>query len=120
VPSGAIHQQHSMGTSLDGSADLFQVQLHGMGVGIGKSQSGTSATGRADGAEQVGVLVALIGWLTRPCSPLCPLPNDAVLLANARLVLPPDLDGLVARQMPGMCLQRAREVFLYSAITLVS
>jgi hypothetical protein len=109
-----------MGTSLDGSADLFQVQLHGMGVGIGKRQSGTSATGRADGAEQVGVLVALIGWLTRPCSPLCPLPNDAVLLANAGLVLPPDFNMLVARQVPGVCLQRAGEVFLYSAITLAS
>lgn len=51
MPSGAIHQQHGMGTSFDGSADLFEVQLHGMGIGIGKRQSGTSATGRADGAE---------------------------------------------------------------------
>jgi hypothetical protein len=95
-----------MGTSLDGSADLFQVQLHGMGAGIGKSQSGISAIGRTNGAEQAGVLVALIGWLTWPCSPLCPLPNNAVLLANAGFVLwdgsPPPRRIVLPFQQGGM------------------
>jgi hypothetical protein len=46
----------------------------------------------ADGAEQVGVLVALIGGLTQPRSSPRPLPYEAVLLADPGLILKPDLD----------------------------
>lgn len=120
MPSGTIHEQHSVCASLDGSADLREMQLHGMGVGIGKSQSGTSASGWADGAEQIRILIALIGRLARPCSPLRPLPDDAVLLADAGFILKPYLDILALGQVRDVSLQRAREVFLYSAITFAS
>ena len=42
-------------------ADLVEVQLHGFGIGGWQNQSGTDAALRADGTEQIGVLVALIG-----------------------------------------------------------
>jgi hypothetical protein len=41
-----------------------------------------------------------------------PLPNLAVLLADAGLILKPDLDRRRLRQAVEMRLQRAREVFL--------
>jgi hypothetical protein len=42
--------------------------------------------GRADGAEQIGVVVALVGRLARARSPSRPLPHAAVVLADAGLV----------------------------------
>jgi hypothetical protein len=55
------------------------------------------ATGRADGAEQISARVALIGRLAGSCAASCPLPDDAVLLADPGFVLPPDLDRLFFR-----------------------
>lgn len=63
VPPGTIQQQHCMRAPLDMPTDLFDVQLHGEGIGIRQSQTGALAFGRTDGAEQVGILVSLIGRL---------------------------------------------------------
>src|SRR6202050_4702524 len=41
---------------------------------------------RADGAEQIGAVVALVGRLARARSPSRPLPHEAVVLADAGLV----------------------------------
>ena len=49
-------------------------------------------------------------------SPPGPLPHQAVLLADAGLVLKPDLDGLALGQMADMSLQGRGEVFL-NAVT---
>jgi hypothetical protein len=38
-------------------------------------------------AEQIGALVTLVGRLARARSPSPPLPHQAVLLADARLIL---------------------------------
>src|SRR3954454_13570398 len=83
-----------MGAPFDGAGDLVEVELHGLRVGEGQRQGGTRAAGRADGAEQVRAFVALVGWLPRSRSAPRPLPHEAVLLADAGLVLEPDLDGL--------------------------
>ena len=64
-----------------------------------------------DGAEQIGALVALILGLARPGAGACPLPYQAVLLAQTHLVLPPDLDRCGGRQVGCRRSQRAREVF---------
>ena len=120
MPSCAVHQQHGVSAPLDGPTDLFEVQLHGVGICIGKSQSSARSSGGTDGTEQIHVLIALIGRLAWSRSALRPLPDDAVLLADAGFVLPPDLDLFVLGQVPNVSLQRAREVFLYSAITRAS
>jgi hypothetical protein len=86
------------------------VELHHVGVGIGKREGRPDAAGRADRAEQIGVVVALVSRLARSCSALGPLPNLAVFLADPSLVFKPYLDGRRLRQPIEMSLQRAREV----------
>src|SRR3954464_8043994 len=95
---------------------LVEVELHGLRVGEGQRQGGTRAAGRADGPEQVRAFVALVGRLSRPCSAPRPLPHEAVLLADAGLVLEPDLDGLARREAAQMGSQRGRKVFLNASI----
>jgi hypothetical protein len=94
----------------------MEMELHHVSVGVGQGERGADPTGGADGAEQVGVVVALVGGLPRPRSAPGPLPNLAVLLADAGLVLKPDFDRRRLRQSFEMGLQRAREVFLKASM----
>jgi hypothetical protein len=75
VPAGAIKQQHGVGASGDMAADLVEVKLHGLGVGKRQRQPRSYATRWADGAEQIGALVALVGRLTGPRAAPGPLPR---------------------------------------------
>jgi hypothetical protein len=61
-------------------ADLLKMLLHGLDVGV-KHQQGR--------AEDVGILIALIGDLARACAFRSPLINLTILLANPRFVLKP-------------------------------
>jgi hypothetical protein len=100
----------------DVARDLVEVELHHVGVGIGQRKRRADAAGRADRAEQIGVVIALVGGLPWPRSAPGPLPNLAVLLADAGLVLKPDFDRRRLRQSFEMGLQRAREVFLKASM----
>src|ERR1700744_5538833 len=82
-----------------GAGNLVEVELHGFGVGVRHGEGRSSSACRTDGSEQIGALVALIGWLARSRPRLRPLSHDAVLLTDARLVLEPDLDRLALWQM---------------------
>ena len=73
-------------------------------------------TSGANGAEQIGVVVALVGRLARFRSALGPLAYEAVLLADPGLVFKPYLDGRRLLQPIEMSLQRAREIFLNASI----
>ncbi len=101
-----------MRASCDMAADLVEVKLHGLGVGEGQRERGARSPCRANGAEQVGALVALVGGLAGPRAAARPLPDNPVLLADAGFVLKPDLDRPFLRQAGEMRAQRAREVFL--------
>jgi hypothetical protein len=88
------------------------VELHHVSVGVRKRKGRSDAAGGADRAEQVGIVIALVGGLSWPRSAPGPLPNLAVLLADAGLVRKPDFDRRRLGQAFEMSLQRAREVFL--------
>jgi hypothetical protein len=88
------------------------VELHHVGVGVGQRKGRADAAGRADRAEQIGVVIALVGGLARACPAPGPLPDKAVLLADPGLVLKPDFDRRRLGQAVEMSLQRVREVFL--------
>jgi hypothetical protein len=88
------------------------MELHHVGVGVGQREGRADAAGRADRAEQIGVVIALVGGLPWPRPASGPLPDKAVLLADPGLVLKPDFDRRRLRQAVEMSLQRVREVFL--------
>ena len=105
-----------MGALRDIARDFVEVKLHHVGVGMRQRERSPDAAGGADGAEQISVVIALVGRLARSRSALGPLPNLPVLLADPGLVLYPYLDGRRLRQSFEMGLQRAREVFLKASM----
>ncbi len=117
VPSGAVHQDNTMGLGGDVAADLVEVHLHGAGVGEGEHEGGALGRHGADGAEQVSVGVSLIGRQAWPGTCLRPDPRVAVLLSQSGLVLEPDLDPLGLGQTGYVGRQRAGKVFLNASIT---
>ena len=90
--------QNGVGALSDVARDFVEVELHHVSVGVRQRQGRPDAAGRADRAEQIGVVVALVGGLPWPRSPPGPLPNLAILLADAGLVLKPDFDRRRLRQ----------------------
>ena len=71
----------------DVARDFVEVKLHHVGVGIGQGEGRADPAGGADRAEQIGVVIALVGGLPWPRSTPGPLPNLTILLADAGLVL---------------------------------
>jgi hypothetical protein len=120
VPAGAVHEDDGVGAAGDGAADLIQMHLHGGDVGARQHEGGANAALRADGAEQVGVLVSLISRQGRTCAGPGPDAGAAVLLAEPGFILEPDLDRPALRQAAYVGLERAREVFLKASSTRAS
>ena len=96
------------------------MKLHHVGVGIGQGKGRADPAGGADRAEQIGVVIALVGGLPWPRSTPSPLPNLPILLADPGLILKPYLDRRRLRQAFEMSFQRAREVFLNASTILSS
>src|SRR5215213_8229653 len=109
-----------MGATGNGAADLSQMSLHGGGLGEGHDQAGASAALRADGAEQIGAIIALVLGLARPGAGARPLPHQPVLLTDPHLVLEPQFDRSCGREMGYGRSQAAWEVFLNLAIASAS
>src|SRR5208282_5135836 len=82
VPSGSVEQQDGMSSRSDVARDFVEVELHHVGVGIGQGKGRPDAAGGADRAEQIGVVIALVGGLAGSRSAPGPLSNLAVLLAD--------------------------------------
>ena len=97
--------------------NLVEMQLHCSGICEGQRQCRSCAPGRADGAEQVGAFIALVGGLDGSCATPGPLTDEAVLLADTGFVLEPDLDLFPARHAGKVGRERAREVFLNAWMT---
>src|ERR1700736_6205793 len=76
----------------DGAADRLEVRLHGLGVGLRHDEGNSGVAARADGAEYIGVLVALILGLAWPRSFPGPLICETGLLADPHFVLEPHFD----------------------------
>ena len=94
-----------MGARSDVARDFVKMELHHVSVGVGQHEGRPDAAGRADRAEQIGVVVALVGRLSWPRSASGPLPDKAILLADASLVLKPDFDRRRLRQSVEMSLR---------------
>lgn len=116
MPAGAVEQQDGVGAARDAARNLVNMHLHGLGVGVGHGERRADAARRTNGAEQIGVFVALIGGLAGPGSTPRPLPDLTVLLPDPGFILEPNLDRLSPGKMCEMGGQRRREVFLNAAI----
>ncbi len=92
--------------------DFLEMELHRLGIGERERQSGTDAARGTDRAEEIRALVSLIGGLARPCSGPGPLPDQTVLLPDARFVLEPEFYRRRRQQAFQMMAQRARKAFL--------
>ena len=88
------------------------MKLHHVGVGIGQGKGRADPAGGVDRAEQIGVVIVLVGGLPWPRSTPGPLPNLPILLADPGLILKPYLDRRRLRQAFEMSFQRAWEIFL--------
>ena len=101
----------------DGCGDLGQVQVHRLGIASRQDERCTLAKRGTDGSEDVGRGSALIAGCARPCAALGPSAGDLVLLADARLILEPNLYGLDVDRLVVRDLAQARgKVFLKSSI----
>ena len=54
MPSGLIDDKDCMGTGRDGDGDFLEMECHGFGVAFGQHQRRADASGRTDGAEDIG------------------------------------------------------------------
>ena len=112
MPAGTVEQQHRVGAGGDGAGDLGEVQVHRLRVGEGQDQGGAGGALGADGAEDVGPFVSGVAHGARPGAAPRPDPGQRALLADARLVLEPDLERLAARRLGDGLGYRLGEVFL--------
>ena len=120
MPSSAIQKQDAMSALGDMAGDFFKMQLHRFSIGMRQRKGSTCAACRANRTEEIGIGIALISRLARPCSTPGPLSHNAILLANAGFVLEPDFNRCRGGNAIQMGLQRVSEVFLNAAIVSAS
>jgi len=120
MPAGPVEQEDRVCAAPDIAADLVEMMLHGLGVGMRHHQGRAGASRRTDGAEQIGALIALIGGQAGARTLPCPDPRSSVLLADAAFVLEPDFHLLAPWQPSKMGVQRDGEVFLNMSMTRAS
>src|SRR4051812_29553145 len=112
VPPGTVEHDHAVRLGRDLPADLRRVQAGGRGVGVGQDQGGTDGPLRADRAEQVGPGVPAVAGRPGPGAATRPDPGQRALLADAGLVLKPDLDRLAAGVLGQRLAYQLGEAFL--------
>ncbi len=100
MPSRLVEDEDGMRVPCDHGADLEEMRLHRPGVAERHDETGAFALGRADRPEEIGPGGALVMRPPRPGSPSRPSPGELVLLADPRLVLPPELYALARMRIP--------------------
>jgi hypothetical protein len=101
VPAGTIEDHCGMRIGGDLAADLAEMVVHREGIADRHDQRRRFALRRADRAKHIGRGETEVLRRDRPAAGLPPHPGQAVLLADASLVLKPHLDSRTA------CLRRS-------------
>lgn len=91
MPAGAVEDDEGMGAGCDGPGEM---QVHRRGVGARQDKAGADAPLGADGAEDVGPLVAGVAHRAGPRPAPGLDPGGGGLLADPRFVLEPDFHRL--------------------------
>lgn len=120
MPSGAVHEDDGVRAPGDMAADIVEMVLHGLGVGRWHHDGGAHAACGADRAEEIGVLVSLVGWQARSRAFSRPYPGTPVLLADPCFILKPEFDRRILGQVAYMSGEGSIEVFLKLSMMRVS
>ena len=89
MPSRAVQSEYGVVAGQDRGADLVEVSVHHVDVDGRQDECDAGISGRADGAEDVGPLVAEVPGPARPGALGGPDVCQGSLLADTGLVLPP-------------------------------
>ena len=89
MPSGSIKEQDGVTALRHLAADLLEMQVHRVGIGIRQDQGRADIAARTDSAEYIGPLTALVARRGRTAAALGPDAGQRALLANAGFILPP-------------------------------
>ena len=99
MPTGLIENEDCVSAGGDSCGDLVEMKLHGFGVAERENEGSAGSAFGADRTEQIGRLGALImsgsGARARPG----PAIGELVLLADAHLVLEPNLYRCTRREL---------------------
>jgi len=112
VPACAVADQHGVRARRHIDADFLQVLVHRLGVDVGHDKGGPHGAVGADGAEQVGGDVPVVAHHKRARADRRPDISMGSFLADAGLVLEPDLDWRAGCAGEQRAPQQAGEVFL--------
>ena len=66
MPSRTIHEQRSHRSLCDVARDFVKMELHRLGIGVRQGERCAFSVSRADGTEEIDILVALVGGLSGP------------------------------------------------------
>ena len=112
MPAGLVEDEDGVGARRDRGTDLVEMRLHRGRVAVGHDETSALALIRADRAEDVGPLGALVVGRPGAGAATSPAAGDLVLLPDPRLVLPPDLYGRAGGEMRADGRDRVRKAFL--------
>ena len=112
VPAGAVEHHEGVCVVWPGGGEAGEEQVHDLGVEGGQHEGEVLAGGRAHGGEDVGPLVADLTWARGAPAPGPPAMTDPALVAEAGLVLEPELEALVGVGFGGRLQGRAEPLFL--------
>jgi len=111
MPAGLVEQKDRVGVRRDHGADLGEMRLHCLRIAERHDEPGALALSRTDRPEEVGPGGTLVLGRPRPGPSTGPSPGELVLLADAGLVLPPELYALAGMRSADFR-QALRETFL--------
>ena len=115
VPASLIEHDKGMSTRIDRTGDLVEVELHGCGVAPRQDEARALALRGTDGTEDIGRFGTLVVRRPGARAASCPAPCELVLLADPRLILPPQLYCGAGRQARPERRQFRGEIFLYAS-----
>jgi hypothetical protein len=120
VPPGTVTDQHGMGLSADLLTNLGQVYGHRRAADPGHDDGGAHGTARADRTENVGGGMAVVANRRRTGAPQGPQIGQRAVLADARLILEPDLDPLAGGRRRQDLRYASGKVFLKASCAAAS
>lgn len=99
VPAGTVENEDGVYIGWQRGGKPGEKQVHHGGIDEGQHQGEVLAGGGADGREDVGPLVALLGKAGGALAPQPPAVTHPSLVADARFVLEPQLQALAGMRL---------------------